>query len=386
MHKLLLYGVATLVAMLFAACGHKAHDDDHDHSHETAAAEAHDHEHGSDEVTLTAEQIKAAGLTTETVRPGTFRDVIEVSGRILPAPGAEATVTATMAGLVSFAAHNLTEGAPVSSGQALFTLNARPMADGNPAAVAQAELRAARAALDRAERLAKERIISQRELEDARQRYEAAAATAHSLGSAAQTRGATAPIGGFIKELLVKPGDYVSAGQALATVTQSRRVQLRADVPERYFGLLGRITSANFRLAYDEQHRVFSVSALGGRLLSKGQTTEADGFSVPVTFEMNNAGGIVSGSFAEVWLLGAERTGVISLPAEAVTEAQGLYFVYIQTHPGTYRRQEVSLGATDGSRVEVTAGLSAGDQVVVKGATFVRLAAASGAVPEGHSH
>ena len=103
-------------------------------------------------------------------------------------------------------------------------------------------------------------------------------------------------------------------------------------------------------------------------------------------FEFNNRGNIVAGSMAQIYLQGKQRQGVLVVPTEALTEAQGLYFVYVQEHADSYRRQEVKIGATDGLRTEIVSGVKAGDKVVTHGATQVRLAASSGAVPEGHSH
>lgn len=382
-----LLSITALAVMLFSACSksHESHDHDHE-GDEQAAVSAEDHQHAADEIEFSAEQAHAAGVEVTTLQPTDFSEVIEVSGQVLPASGAEATVTATMAGIARFAGSALTEGQAVSAGQALFVVNGKPMANGNPAAVAQSEAKAARLALDRAEKLSAEKIISQRELEEARQRYEAAVATAQSLGNAAQSRSISAPIGGYLKTLLVRPGDYVSAGQALALVTQSKRVQLRADVPERYFGMLPRISTANFRMAYDESDNVYSLSQLGGRLVSKGRASSTGDAFVPIIFEFNNQGSIVSGSFAQVFLQGSVRHGVLAIPSEAITESQGIYFVYVQHHADSYRRVEVTLGSSDGLRTEIRSGLRPGDKVVTRGATLVRLAANATAVPEGHSH
>lgn len=380
-----LLSIAASAAMLFSAC-HSAHEG-HDHDHEgDEHTEASDHKHAPDEIEFTTEQARAAGVQVTTIQPSDFSEVIEVSGQVLPASGTETTVSATIAGIVRFASDALTEGLSVNAGQSLFVVNGKPMADGNPAAVAQSEAKAAKLALERAEKLASERIISQRELEDARQRHEAASATAKSLGSASQIRGISAPISGYIKTLLVRPGDYVSAGQALAIVTQSKRVQLRADVPERYFGMLPRISSANFRMAYDDVSQVYSLSQLGGRLISKGKASGNGDAFVPVIFEFNNQGSIVSGSFAQVYLQGNVRHGVLAVSSEAITESQGIYFVYVQHSADTYRKVEVTLGASDGMRTEILSGLHPGDKVVTRGATLVRLAANATAVPEGHSH
>ena len=409
MKKICFFGIALMGTMLLGACHSDHAHDGHDHSAEghNHEAEGHDHEaeadghnhevddHGHDaddhaghsaEITFTEAQAKAAGLRLVTVEPGEFAEVVEVTGRLLPAQGDEATVAATMAGIVSQATKHLTDGASVRQGQPLFVINASAMADGNPAAAARAELEAARKALARAEQLAAEKLLPQRELDEARSRYRTAEAAARSLGNANQTRAVAAPFTGYVKEVLVRPGDYVQPGQPMATVTQSQRLQLSADLPERHFALLPQIQDATFRLSYEPEGTAHCVSEMGGKLVSKGKASSATGFSVPVTFELPNRGRLVSGSFAQVYLQGAARKGVITVPNEALTEAQGLFFVYVQIHPERYQRQEVTIGATDGRRTEIRSGLTAGQRVVAQGATQVRLAANATVIPEGHSH
>lgn len=368
---------------LFASC-HR-HTDEHgaeSHAHEESDEE---HGHNPNAIVFTPEQAKESGMEVSVINPTTFHNVLEVSGQLLPAAGSEATVTATMAGIVHFSGKAITEGEEVKGGQALFSINAQPMANGNPAAAAQAELNTATMAYERAKKLANEKIIAQNELEQARQRFVTAQSTAQSMGASSQQRHIAASIGGFVKNIEVKPGDYVEAGQALATITTCQRLQLRADVPERYFSELKNITSAHFRMAYDNQ-RTYSLQELGGRLVSRGKTSESGSGFVPVIFEIGNQGHLLSGSFAEVYLLTGERSGVMSVPNGAITEAQGLYFVYVQESTHSYRRQEVTLGANNGQRTEITSGIKPGDKVVTKGAVALRLAATAGTVPEGHSH
>lgn len=382
--------LAALIVGLLTAC-HAGHDHGPDeHADETTHADGKTkeeaHAHGSDEIIFSPEQAKAAGLQIETVKPMTFTEVVEVSGQILPAPGTESTIVATMAGIVNYATAGLTDGKAVRAGQPLFVINAKSMADGNPAAVAQAELNGAQRAWERAQRMAKDHIISQRELDEARLRYESAKATALSLGNANQTRKVGATLNGYLKGVAVKPGDYVTAGQPLATVTQNRTLQLRADVPERHYAFLPRITSANFRMAYGDRTACYSLKELNGKLLSKGQATATGEYFIPVTFELENRGDFIPGSLAQVYLIGAPRAEVLTLPLSALTEAQGLHFAYLQLHADAYRRVEVQLGASDGRRVEILHGIKAGDKVVTQGATQVRLAASATVIPEGHSH
>jgi len=186
-----------------------------------------------------------------------------------------------------------------------------------------------------------------------------------------------------VKNCLVKEGDYVTVGQPLMTVTQMRRLVLKADVSERYYAQLPRIVSANFKTPYN--NKVYCLENLGGKVLSFGKSSGDTSYYVPVTFEFDNRGDMVPGAFVEVFLLSGERQGVISLPESALTEEQGLYFVYLKLDDECYKKQEVQLGTSNGERVEILSGLKDGDTVVIRGAIHVKLAAASNAIP-AHSH
>ena len=103
-------------------------------------------------------------------------------------------------------------------------------------------------------------------------------------------------------------------------------------------------------------------------------------------FDFKNDGRIVPGSYAQVYLLGAERSNVVSVPLSAVTEEQGYYFVYVKAHEEHFEKRRVELGQQNGAAVEIKSGLKPGESVVVEGAVLVKLAANTGAIPEGHHH
>ena len=240
---------------------------------------------------------------------------------------------------------------------------------------------------ERAKPLAEKQIVTRKDLENLKAAYEDARISYEALDPQHTRKGiaVTAPTGGYVKNVAVKEGDYVTTGQALMTLTQNRRLQLRADVSERYYGALKQITSAHFKTPYDD--KVYALENLHGRILSYGKASDENAFYIPVLFEFDNTGDIVPGSYVETYLRGAERTGVISLPVSALTEEQGLYFVYLQEGKEVYRKQEVKTGAEDGLRVEILSGLKPGDRVVTQGAYHVKLASASNAIPaHNHSH
>ena len=73
---------------------------------------------------------------------------------------------------------------------------------------------------------------------------------------------------------------------------------------------------------------------------------------------------------------------VISVPVSALIEEQGVYSVFVRVHEEAYKKVPVTLGADNGSEVQILSGLNAGDEVVTVGAYQIKLASASNAIPE----
>lgn len=377
MKKYLFMGTALL--FLCGACTQQ-----HNHEAEEAAHEAESHGGHSDEIILTPEKAKAAGVMVETVTPGTFREVIPTSGQVLAAQGDENTLVAATAGVVSFS-RTVTEGMSVGRDVELLSVSAENLQDGDPVKRARIAYERAKGEYERAEKLIGERIVSEKEFNVLKENYENARIAYEALSPSKAGKGVAvkSPMAGYVKACFVKEGDYVTVGQPLLSVTQTRRLMLRAEVSERYYSRLHNIASVNFQTPYDD--KVYSLADLKGRLLSFGKSSDGTSYYVPVTFEFDNRGDVIPGSFVEVYLLASERQNVLSVPVSALTEEQGLYFIYCQIDEECYRKQEVTVGANDGKRVEILSGLKGGEKVVTQGAIHVKLASASTAIP-GHTH
>ena len=390
--------VLGLVAL--ASCGKsagRAHDHEgHDHGTEAVvhdhAREGHDHEaevaaHGagaSDEIVVSPEKAEAAGIVVETVRPAAFREVIATSGQVLPVQGSERTLVANVAGVVSFP-RPLVEGMAVQAQAPLLTLSSAHLQDGDPAERARIAYETAKTEYERAQRLVDDRIVSQKDFNTIRERYENARLAYEALLPSGNGQGVAvrAAESGYVKACLVKEGDYVTVGQPLVTLVRNDRLYLRADVPERYYSRLADVSTAHFRTS--DSDTVYRLDDWRGRLLASGQATGGGSYYVPVTFELDNPGNVLPGAYAEVFLLGRERAEVLSVPRSALTEEQGVHFVYLQLDASCYRKQAVTLGATDGQRVEIRSGLQGGERLVTRGAIHVKLASASNAIP-AHTH
>ena len=384
--------MSMFAVLLLCSCG--GHNHNHDHAGEEAShneaehaeEEGHRHDHAG-EIAFTKEQAKAAGLAIETVTPSTFHTVIRTSGQIVAPQGDEQTVVATASGVLTYSRGSIAEGMAVKAGEAIASVSAKHLQDGDPAVNARAAFETAEREYQRAERLVADKIISAKEYEQAKLNYETARNAYHAQASSMTSRGiAIAPgMGGYIKQLLVAQGEYVTVGQPIAIVTRDRRLQLKAFVPESEYGNLRTISSANF-VSPSDKNVVHSLASLNGKLVSYGHSLSDNGAFVPAVFEFDNVGNILPGSYVEVFLIGAERPNTITIPLPAITEEQGLHFVYVQEHDEDYVKRQVTLGDSDGSRRVVISGLKAGEKVVVKGAYNVKLASMSTEIPHGHSH
>lgn len=368
-----------LGGMFLSAC--QSNPQQHSNS-QTEQAEEASHEHAN-LIELDQKKAQAAGVVVREIKPTAFHGVLKVSGKVLPASGSEKTVVATVAGIVSML-HPLTEGMAVGKGTSVFRISSDQLPEGDVAQRARIAYETALADYKRKKDLVVDKIVTQKEYLDAKANMERAALAYKALGRSNSSGVAVvAQMSGFIKECLVKQGDYVEVGQPLMTISQNKHLYLRAEVPESSYGMLSQITSANFKTSYSQQ--VYQLSSMGGKLLTYGKASSMESAFIPVTFEFDNRNGVVPGAFAEIYLLTTQRPNVLSVPISAITEEQGVYFIYIQEEATHYRKQEVKLGESDGTRVEILSGLKSGEKVVIQGAIHVKLAASTMEIP-GHSH
>ena len=391
--RLFFIGVAS--AVILTGCHHKheeGHDHSHDHSHDTVKTEEaregdeheESHEHSSDVIVLEPEKAEAAGVKADTITPGAFHGVITTGGKILSASGDETTIVATSAGVVSLS-RPVTEGMAVGQGSTIFSITSSGLQDGDVSQRARITYETAKSEYERAQKLIADKIITEKEYLAAKADFENAELAYKAVGGGNGSKGVAvkSPAGGYVKECLVKAGDYVEVGQPMMVVTQNRHLYLRAEVPERDYAAINQVSSAKFKTSYSD--KVYDIKDLNGRLLSYGKTSGSSSSFIPVTFEFDNASGRIPGAFAEVYLLTNDRSNVISVPVSALTEEQGVHFVYIREDEECYRKQEVRLGASDGQQTEITEGLKGGEVLVTEGAIHVKLASAGKSIP-GHTH
>ncbi|MEI6680091.1 MAG: efflux RND transporter periplasmic adaptor subunit [Mariniphaga sp.] len=347
-------------------------------------------EHKSNEIPYFKEQAWKVEFANMAVTRQSFNEIIKTTGEILPAQGDEIVVSANTNGIVTFVGNKVVVGNSVRSGELLFAISGKNLTEGNTETrynQVKVAYEKAKADYDRAKELVKDNIVSQKDFQETQARYETELANFNNLSHNYQAGGqkVVSPISGFVKNVLVTQGQYVTIGQPIASVSQNKRLVLKADVSQKYFSKLPTIVSANFKTAYD--NKTYNIESLNGHLLSYGKSNDSGTSFIPVTFSFDNKGEVVPGSLVEVFLKLQLFDGAIVIPVSALIEEQGTFYAYVQTAGESFVKRELKLGGTDGINVQVLSGLAEGERVVTKGGYQIKLSSASGTIPaHGHAH
>ena len=184
----------------------------------------------------------------------------------------------------------------------------------------------------------------------------------------------TAPITGTINEIKATSGQLVETGTELLSISNLSTVLLEANVFERDLPIVRESTRASFTSsALSGEVYTIGTADGDGRLVSIGQTVNAETRAVPVIYEVKNPlGRLRDGNFVEITIDTSGDAQVLAVPKSAVVREQGATFVYVLTGGETFERRTVTLGAEGADFYEVKSGLKESDRVVVEGVYQLR--------------
>jgi RND family efflux transporter MFP subunit len=229
--------------------------------------------------------------------------------------------------------------------------------------VAQQELDDARA-----KDLESEAQVSSAEaaLNSAQQSLEVAEASQKQYAALANYARITAPFDGVITVRYADTGALIAAGTASSTqsmavvrLAEVSKLRLVLPIPESIAGQIHLRDPVKVHVQALNQEIVGKVSRFAGSLDEQTRTMETE-----IDFE-NSAGKLLPGMFAETVLQLAERKNVLLVAMEAVTQNGGEARVLTVNRQNEVEERKVTLGLRGKSRVEVLAGLTESDRVIV---------------------
>ncbi len=303
---------------------------------------------GGPPATVFAEAVTPAEFATRVEAIGT----LEARERVDLSPTAADRITAI----------RFQDGERVKAGKTLFVLAQREQA----ALVdeANAEAAQARQELARLEPLAQQGAVSKSELDVARRNVETAAASLRAVQSRQNDRVIVAPFDGVLGFRNVSAGAYVRPGDVLATLVDDSVMRLDFSIPSIYLQSV-KIGTPIEAQSDDAPGKTFS-----------GTVAMIDNAINPVTRAVrvramlpNDSGALVSGMFVRVSVLSEPRS-VPSVPERALQPSGPDVFVWIVDEASgkpLAKKVKVTAGQRENKRVEILAGLSAGDRIIVDG-------------------
>lgn len=236
--------------------------------------------------------------------------------------------------------------------------------------------------LRRASELHERRLISADEYERVRANTEAQRA-AHALArldlSYTEIR---APIAGVVSQRMVKLGNLITQHQALFVIDDFDPLWAVLHVPERQLDLLQPGQPARLRAD------AFPGREFEGQVLRISPVIDAatGTFAVTASFS-DDSGRLRPGIFGRIEVVHDRRSGVATIPEEAVLNEDGTQAVFVLVgDPGsdgarTVERREIRTGYHEASRIEVIEGLAEGEEVVTAGKNSLRDGARVKVVP-----
>ncbi|MBP6902839.1 MAG: efflux RND transporter periplasmic adaptor subunit [Burkholderiaceae bacterium] len=336
-----------------------------------------------------ASAARPAAVGVLTLQPESLTLATELPGRTAATLVAE--IRPQVGGIVQ--ARRFTEGSIVQAGQVLYQLDSASLQATQAsaqAAVAKAEaaLKSARLTAERQAALQKIDAASRQEAEDAQAALEQAQAELASARAALQTArinleraSITSPIRGRVDLSTVTPGALVSAEQATALTTVRAIDTIQVDITQssaEWLMLKRQLGQGSSPSADAAQVGLLledgSRYAQSGRLRMSGVSVNPSTGAVTLRAEFPNPDGLLlPGMYVRAQLPTATVGQALLVPQQAVSRnAAGQASVLLVGEDNKVAQRSISAERAVGSRWLVTAGLKAGERLVVEGGQKVK--------------
>ena len=301
-----------------------------------------------------------ATVTTTVVAIGPWSDSIEALGTATARESLAITAKVSeTVGQVHF-----DSGDVVRAGDVLVTLsNASQMAGLNEA---NAEYKQAQQLLERQQALAQKQLVSVSQVDLQRAARDAAKGRVDQIRAQLSDRVIAAPFAGVLGLRQVSAGSLVTPGTVITTLDDVSRIKLDFSVPERYLPALasGREISARSDTWPGEEFR--------GQLSSVGSRVDPVTRAIAARAEFANPDGKLRAGMLMAVRVYLPARQAIAIPEIAVVQVAQDAFVFRAKADGTVEQAKVTLGERRQGEVEVVAGLTAGDRIVVDGTVKLR--------------
>ncbi len=303
---------------------------------------------------------KAVNVRVQVLQPTVVEDVIPLTGRI--EPWEQVMLSAETGGKVEW--REVEENQAVSQGDMLFRIDTTTIQTRYDQAAARQRL--AVQEVERLQHLEEKGASSPQSLDRAVTERDVAMADLNAAKIQLNKSLVKAPFAGVIDKLFKKQGEFVDTGMPLVTLIQVHRVKAIIGMPE--------YDSAHFAVNDPVQ---IALDAFPDKSF-KGMIHKISASADPVTrtftteVTLDNADGLLKpGMTVRARLVRQRFQDAIVVPIFSIISMENQRFVVVEEN-NVARMRPIEVGVLEGSRVQVTQGVSAGEHLIVAGHRDVR--------------
>jgi len=338
------------------------------------------HREGNGHIPLTEDQIRALGIVTVKAGPGTVQTVLTLPGEIILNDDAQALVTPYVSGYVKEIRKR--EGDRVQKGEVMAVLESRELADAGTLYLAARErLVLAKKNFEREASLWRKKITPETDYLESKMAFSAARIAVRSTRQKLMALGLSktavdrfpqkaddsltryeivSPLEGQVLQKNLTLGEMVESTDAVYRVADMKTVWVKINLLQKQLPYLKKGMTVHIR-GDDPLPEATGTLTFIGPLVGR-QTRTASGRAI-----LSNAGGAWRpGLFVTARVAAGEKRIPLLIPKKAVQRMGGKSVVFVPGEEG-FEERVVTTGRSDETHVEITGGLSIGDEIVTDG-------------------
>ncbi len=229
--------------------------------------------------------------------------------------------------------------------------------------IAFADSKLAETNLKRDEKLAKDNLIPNAQLDQTRTFAERALLNRELAKISLNKSIINSPLSGTAKTRFVKVGEFVRKGDRLVEILNVDRILVKVNIPEQ------EILQFNIGQKVDIELYILEKKLFEGKVKKIGLEADASNRTFPVEIEVNNRERILRpGMLARVTFNKRVDQDQVVVPRHTILERDSGRIVYVVDKGKAFQR-EVSTGISQREKVQILTGLGRGEQLVVEGHT-----------------
>lgn len=383
-------GLVLALAILFwkkepaAAMGESEHA-------EEAAEKNHAGEEHADKpglIAMTPQQIQSAGIVMATAAAASIDSAVTLPGEVRFNEDRTAHIVPRVGGVVESVSAAL--GQEVKKDQELAVIASAGLAELRSAALAAGKrLELARVTYEREKKLWEDRISAQQDYLQAEQAYREAQIESQSARAKLTALGATLATGAVNRYVLRAPFDGVIVEKHLArgeAVKEDANVFLVSDLSSVWVD----IVVSPKDLEYVRMGQPVTIKPAGGNATVTGKVSYVGNLlgeqtrTATARVVIDNPGRAWRpGLFVNVSVVGVKTQAPVTVKADALQTLEGKTVVFVKAAEG-FQARPVATGTSDGTLLQITDGLTAGEQYVATGSFVVKAEQAKGSAEHEH--